>query len=678
MKKGHKMNTLYSLFILLSLLVTDLWVFVFLQGSEEGFFVALGGLKQGILLVIENIIIIIFILFQNKLKKKLQAQYWIKVINVIMLLITPVFVLAMVQLIIGEGTWTIQTGYIIKNLIIYYALYIIVLMIFRKACVSISLYTIILVFASLADYFITLFRGNAFLLMDIFSIETATQVAGNYVFKFPAKSGICLLGVLIFLLYQLVFQSLELGKRSKKSYAIRCGILVAVLLALMVNWNRIADEDVDQWDIASDYKNSGYLYKLACETRYLKIQKIKQYSIDRVKEIAEETEKEFEKESKTYNSEDNVTEKIVPKNVIVIMNESLADFEEFDNLKASEAILPGIRSLQENTKKGYVYVPSFGAGTSDTEYEMLTGNSKQFLPTGGIAYQLYCKNPEYGLASTFKQEGYSTTAVHPGSVSSWNRSNVYSWMDFDTFYNKENWGDDLKYYRWYARDSSAYKRLKVLYKNKENENQFMFCVTIQNHGGYDPANNEKFVPDVKLSYDQEYPDAEIYLSLAKKSDTTFMKLLDFFSDVDEPTMIVMFGDHWPSLDRGFFSELMGQDFDSLDLIQKQETYKTPYVIWTNYPSESSEEDMSINYFGSYILQQTGLEMTTYNKFLLQLKEKLPIIGIDAVRDAEGNWYAMDALPEEYEELINKYKILQYNNVADHTHRVDSIFELTEQ
>lgn len=72
-------------------------------------------------------------------------------------------------------------------------------------------------------------------------------------------------------------------------------------------------------------------------------------------------------------------------------------------------------------------------------------------------------------------------------------------------------------------DSSAYKRLKVLYKNKKNENQFMFCVTIQNHGGYDPANNEKFVPDVKLSYDQEYPDAEIYLSLAKKSDTTFMK-----------------------------------------------------------------------------------------------------------------------------------------------------------
>lgn len=140
-------------------------------------------------------------------------------------------------------------------------------------------------------------------------------------------------------------------------------------------------------------------------------------------------------------------------------------------------------------------------------------------------------------------------------------------------------------------------------------------------------------------------------------------------------MIVMFGDHWPSLDWGFFSELVGQDFGTLDLFQVQETYKTPYIIWTNYPSESTQENMSTNYLGSYILEQAGLEMTVYNKFLLQLKEKLPIIGIGAVCDSEGNWYSMDSLPEEYAELIEEYKVLQYNNVVDRKHRVDSIFEL---
>ena len=104
---------------------------------------------------------------------------------------------------------------------------------------------------------------------------------------------------------------------------------------------------------------------------------------------------------------------------------------------------------------------------------------------------------------------------------------------------------------------------------------------------------------------------------------------------------------------------MGKDFGTLDLFQVQETYKTPYINWTNYPSESTKENMSTNYLGSYILEQAGLEMTVYNKFLLQLKEKLPIIGIGAVCDSEGNWYSMDSLPEEYAELIEEYKVLQY-------------------
>lgn len=97
---------------------------------------------------------------------------------------------------------------------------------------------------------------------------------------------------------------------------------------------------------------------------------------------------------------------IVPQNIIVIMNKSLTDFEEFENLKASEEILPNIHNLQENTKKGYLYMPAFGGGTADSEYEVLTGNTKEFLSNGGIAYQMYCHENEYGLANTLKDEGY--------------------------------------------------------------------------------------------------------------------------------------------------------------------------------------------------------------------------------------------------------------------------------
>ena len=158
--------------------------------------------------------------------------------------------------------------------------------------------------------------------------------------------------------------------------------------------------------------------------------------MERVNEIAAAVE---EQDQLLADSE---ASQIIPKNVIVIMNESLTDFEEFENFSASEEILPNIHSLQKNTKKGYLYVPVFGGGTSDTEYEVLTGNSKQFLPNGGIAYQLYCGENEYGLANTMEQEGYASTAMHPGKATAWNRSGVYSWMNFEQFINLKNWGRD--------------------------------------------------------------------------------------------------------------------------------------------------------------------------------------------------------------------------------------------
>ena len=81
----------------------------------------------------------------------------------------------------------------------------------------------------------------------------------------------------------------------------------------------------------------------------------------------------------------------------------------------------------------------YSGRTSDTEYEVLTGNSSSFF-NGGIFYQLYCGENEYGLANTMEQEGYTSTAMHPGKATAWNRSGVYSWMNFEQFINLKNWG----------------------------------------------------------------------------------------------------------------------------------------------------------------------------------------------------------------------------------------------
>ena len=163
-----------------------------------------------------------------------------------------------------------------------------------------------------------------------------------------------------------------------------------------------------------------------------------------------------------------------PKNLIVIMNESLADFGEFSNYIASEDVLSYIHSLNGNARKGFLYVPSFGGGTSDTEYEVLTGNSKEFMPVGSNAYQLYCKRLQYGLANTLKEQNYTTIAIHPYYANGWNRPQVYSKMQFDEFITLENWGEEINNIREYASDRSAYNKIKHIVENKDDENLFIF------------------------------------------------------------------------------------------------------------------------------------------------------------------------------------------------------------
>lgn len=44
----------------------------------------------------------------------------------------------------------------------------------------------------------------------------------------------------------------------------------------------------------------------------------------------------------------------------------------------------------------------------------------------------------------------------------------------------------------------------------------------------------------------KYPKVDQYLSLIKKSDTALQELIEYYSQVDEPTIICIFGDHQPS------------------------------------------------------------------------------------------------------------------------------------
>lgn len=611
------------------------------------------------------------------------------IISVLLLVASPVVMFCAVQMItwlsgqkqlghimfrnVVKSLTEIPVDYVIKNMWIYIAVLFVLILIFRKIRWAVLVYGVLLTVITLVNYYVVMFRGQAFMLLDVLGMGTAADVMGNYSFTVPRHLKIILFFEAAFLIFQFVFQKLELGKKSRKNLICRMGSLVILFIVAVQALPLLKNaQGVNLWNVNKDYTQKGYLYTLLLEARYISVEKPDGYSQQKVDEILAENEKETSEEKKTAAGNQTV-----PQNIIMIMNESLADFESTGDLQTDTEILPFIHSLNKNVTYGKLHVPTFGGGTARSEYEALTGNSIQFFPAACQPYELYVRDPEYGLADILKSQGYYTIAMHPNKAHNWNRASVYPCMGFDEFISLENWGDEHReLLRNYVSDKATFEKIISLYEEKDaDEKLFTFCVTMQNHGGYTVEDRAGFEPTVKLGYDTEYPLAETYLSLARESDSAFKELLEYFEKVDEPTMIVMFGDHWPKIEEEFMAKLLGGNRQSLGLVESQQSYTTPYVIWTNYPSETVEEDFSANYLGSYMLQLAGLEMPGYNQFLMNLKEQLPIIGVGAVCDKDGNWYANDALPDDYKKLMTDYNILEYNNQFEKKDVIESLFTL---
>lgn len=386
------------------------------------------------------------------------------------------------------------------------------------------------------------------------------------------------------------------------------------------------------------------------------------------------------------------------------MNESLSDLQVLGNFTTNEDYMPFLRSLTENTVRGNLYVPVIGAGTSNTEFEFLTGHSTAFLPSGSNAYMLYVKNPIATLVSTLEGQGYSSLAFHPYYANGWNRPSVYNFMGFNAFKSLENLLDislmndyiensgkpdylqELisEYYpdrnmllRQYVSDSYNYKIIMEDYEKRDKSvPYFVFNVTMQNHGGY-TMSCSNFSETISLtSADKEYPKTNRYLSLVKESDKAFEELINYFKKVKEPTVICMFGDHQPSIETEFVANTIGaNDLSGLTIEQEQSRHITPFIIWANYDIEEKQIDkLSSNYLSSLLLKTAGVKLTEYNKYLLKLSEQLPVIDTVGYIDASGNYYKWSD-SSSYADILDEYEKIQYNNIFDIKNKNSSIFYL---
>ena len=175
--------------------------------------------------------------------------------------------------------------------------------------------------------------------------------------------------------------------------------------------------------------------------------------------------------------------------------------------------------------------------------------------------------------------------------------------------------------------------------------------------------------------DFDDPSANEYISLIKKSDEALEYLIDYFRDYEEDTIILVFGDHQPS------DAEMTEAFNYRDTVDT-ETYNvtkyiTPFLIWANYDIEEDEiEATSLNYLSILLLDTAGIETTPYMDYLRILQEEIPVINAYGYMDSQYVFHSKTDLGE-YQNLLQEYEYLQYNNMFDND-KIDELFQVNDE
>ena len=559
--------------------------------------------------------------------------------------------------------------------------------------VALSLELILAMVYGLANTYVVRFRTNPIVPWDFFSIRTAASVASNYDMTPDAQMikvscGFLALIVLVqFLKLRMPLLKLLSEKKvrkeqilSKRNGSVLMARLVpsAMVFALLVSFvGNLQDEDFQNKNRLYPYlftpahmtNVNGMAVTFAMNLAYMSIDVPENYDKEEVEQLLATYEKNANAISGNAVNQEDVgnmeasEDKASLPNIIVVMNEAFSDLASLSDFETSEDPLPFLHQLQsgiENTITGHLQVSVCGGNTANSEFEFLTGNTMAFLPQGSIPYQQYIHGEVDALPAYLQSLGYETVATHPYNSTGWERDTIYPQLGFDRsiFISEYNRKEKL---RSYISDDACANKIIALYEEKtENTPLFVFNVTMQNHGGYSDE-YENFVADITAEGIDSIS-VKQYLSLIKRSDEMLKKLVSYFAQEEEKTVIVFFGDHQPNDSvAGPILKAEGKNVNTLSDEELLNRYEVPYVIWANFDiEEATEADTSLNYLGMQVLKAAGIKLPAYQAYLSELEEDYPVISAMQVQKEDGT--VTNAAKEE--EGLRLYESIQYYQLFD--------------
>lgn len=506
------------------------------------------------------------------------------------------------------------------------------------------------------DGFVFRFRGSEFLPSDLFATQTALNVVGQYSL-WPRES--MFIAWCLWLLAMFVLWALPSDRITLRRIWLRLAALIATVICMVGIGIGSRKVTVESWSHKGTVRN-GYFLNFYVGIRDTAIQEPEDYSADTIAQLEQDYQ---EAEVPTGDLPD----------ILVIMNESYADFRRVGDLRTNISVTPFADSLHENTIRGFALASIFGAKTANSEFEFLTGASMSYLPKGSVPYQMYIKDDTFSLARVLSSYGYDTATTHPYLSSGWSRTVAYPLLGF----SESTFEDSYPYenlIREYISDREMYEFLLNRLDDQGEAPLFLFGISMQNHGGY-TYEGDNYTQTVFLEgYEEEYSEAELYLTLLHESDCAMEYLLTALQKRERKTVVLFFGDHFPSVEAGFYEELNGGPLDTLESQMKE--YMVPFFIWANYDIPEQEVEItSLNYLSRYLLEAAELPLSPYHEFLKDLEEEIPAINVlGYYSKSQGGYIPLSDARDEEAAWLSRYAKLQYNHLADAKNKSELFFK----
>lgn len=531
--------------------------------------------------------------FFKNLGKKIEKSYELSLGKWILICFITAFAEELILEILGRRSLINAILFVINSplvflyniLIVFFTLTLAMLV--RKRIFALSFISLLWLICGVVNFVVLGQRITPFTAIDILMASDVLSMLDVYYTPFQQ---ILLFTSIILVIAGVVFVFIKSPKvkgriRYIANILVCLGVFVIVYVMTLLGIRTALISD-DFANLGTAYENYGFAYCFTNSVIDVGINKPDDYSEERVNELLDDIEGEY---SIGYKKRPNV---------IMIQLESFIDIDRVDGIQCDIDPVSNFNRLQEEYPSGYLTVPSIGAGTANTEFEVLTGMNSKLFGAGEYPFKTVLSDtPAESLAQLFAAEGYSTHAIHNNKAVFYDRKNVYANLGFESFTSLE-YMYDVNYTSagWAKDDVLISDIMKCL--NSTSGRDFVFTVSVQGHGRYpeDALNCEEHVKVTRDDGDEALQNQfGYYVNQTYEMDQMIGNLIEALDASGEKYVLVLYGDHIPSL---HFDE--GQ-------IDKGTDFQTEYIIVNNIGLEMEDRDIYAYELSDYLLSELNLK-----------------------------------------------------------------------